>query len=76
MTMISYIIAELSTAGRILCDFGPFFALSPTLTTQKIKILLKLKKTAGDMNLHKCTINDNRIMYGSGDMEHGRDNFL
>ena len=64
--MISCIIAEMSIADRIFCDFGPFFALLPTLTTQKIKILLKLKKAVGDiMNLHKCTINDNGIMYGS-----------
>ena len=28
------------------------------------------------MNLHKCTINDNLIIYGSWDMKHGRDKFL
>ena len=45
---------------RIFCHFGPFFALShPLLTTQKIKILEKWKKLAGDIIiLCRCTIND------------------
>ena len=38
---------------------------------------LTLKKTPGDIIiLHICTINDNRMMYGSWDMEHGSHNFL
>ena len=46
------------------------------MTTWKIKIL-KLKKTSGDtIILHISTINDNHIMYGSGDMEGDRHNFF
>ena len=37
----------------------------------------KMKKTPGDiMILHKCTINDNHMMYGSWDMKCDRQNFL
>ena len=50
----------------IFCRFTP-------LTTQKIKILKKKKKTPGDIIIfHKCTINDNHMMYGSWDMQHDR----
>ena len=43
----------------IFCPFTP-------LTTQKIKILQKWKKTTGDMIiLHMCTINNNHVMNGS-----------
>ena len=53
----------------ILCPFN-------TLTTWKIKILT-LKKTLGDVIiLHICTINDNRVMHGSWNMECNRHNFL
>ena len=46
----------------ILCRFTP-------LTTQKSKILKKMKIMTGDIIiLHKCTINDNHMMYGSWDM--------
>ena len=55
--------------------FGSFFTLSVP-TTWKIKIL-KLKKPPGDIIiLHICTINHNHLMYGSWDMEHGKQNFL
>ena len=47
------------------------------LITQKIKILKKWKKTPGDIIiLHKFTINDNHMMYGSWDMKCDRQNFL
>ena len=37
----------------------------------------KMKKLPGDIILfHMCTINDNHMMYGSWDMEHGGQNFL
>ena len=36
-----------------------------------------MEKTAGDIfGLHKCTINDNHIMYGLCDTERDRQNFL
>ena len=47
------------------------------LTTQKIKILKKWKKAPGDIIiLHKCTINDNHMIYGPWDMKCTRQNFL
>ena len=43
----------------MLCPFNP-------LTTWKIEILKKFKKTHGDIIiLHMRTINDNHMMYGS-----------
>ena len=46
----------------IFCPFTP-------LTTQKIKILKKWKKTPGDIIiLHVCTKNYDQMMYGSWDM--------
>ena len=45
------------------------------LTTQKIKILKKFKKTHGDIIiLHMSTINQNHMMHDSCDMEHNRQN--
>ena len=61
---------EVLSFWTIFCHFTP-------LTTQKIKILKKWrKKPSGDIIiLHKCTINDNHIMYGSWDMERDGQNF-
>ena len=54
----------------IFCTFTP-------LTTQKIKILKKMKKPPGDIIiLHKCTINYNHMMYGSCDTKGDRHNSL
>ena len=37
----------------------------------------KMKKMLGGIIiLHMCTINDNRMIYGSWDMEHDGENFL
>ena len=45
MTVIWCMVPETwSAMDRIFCDFGPFFALLPQLTTQKIKFLKKWKK--------------------------------
>ena len=64
-----------SMSDKIFCHFGPFFALLPSL--KKSKFWKTEKKTPGDIIiLHKCTINDNHMMYGSWDMKHGRQNFL
>ena len=46
------------------------------ITTQKIKILKTAKKPGYIIILHKCTINDNHMMYGSWDMKHDKQNFL
>ena len=55
--------------------FCPF--TSPPLTTQKVKILKKWKKTPRDIIiLHICTINDNHIMYSSWVMKRDRPNFF
>ena len=54
----------LSATYRIFCHYGPFFALLPQKnpTTQKIKILKKLKKTPGDIIiLHERTKNLDQI---------------
>ena len=58
--------------------FCPFTSTpSPTLTTQRIKILKKWKKTPGDIIiLQKCTINDNHLIYGSWDMKCTRQTFF
>ena len=48
-----------------------------TLLTWKIKVLKKNKKTTGDIIIsHKCTINDNHMMYDSWDKKCNRWNFL
>ena len=76
--MIWYTVPEIRIeTDRNVCNFEPFFFLpfSP-LTTQKIKFS-KLKESPGDIIfLHICTINDNRMMYGSWDMERDRHNFM
>ena len=47
------------------------------LTTHRNKILKKWKKTHGDIIiLHKCTINDNHMIYGPWDMKCTRQNFF
>ena len=58
--------------------FWTIFCPFTNLTTQKIKILEKKKKTAcGDIIiLHMCTINDTYMMYGFWDMECKRQNVL
>ena len=51
---------------RILCHFGPFFALLHPLTTQKIKIMKKRKKHLENyIILQMFPINDYNMMYGS-----------
>ena len=68
-------------------SFWTIFCLFTPLTTWKIKIFKKWKKnnkkkqqkkkTPEDIIiLHKCTINDNHMMYGSWYMKRDRQNFL
>ena len=46
--------------------FWTIFCLFTPLTTQKIKLLKKIKRTPGDIIiLYKCTINDSHMMCGS-----------
>ena len=59
--------------------FVPFFALLPPtpLTTQKTKILKKMKKASGDVIiLNLCNKKHNHMMYAYSDMEWDRHNFL
>ena len=52
---------------KFLSVWAIVFPFSP-LTTRKIKIF-KLKKAPGDIIiLHRCTINENHMMYGSWDI--------
>ena len=54
----------------IFCPFTP-------VTAKKTKISKKMKKTPGDIIiLHKCTTDDNHMIYGSWDMKCVRQNFL
>ena len=63
--------------GQNFMSFQTIFCPFIFLTTQKIKILRKLKKTtAGIIITHTCTINDNHMMYVSWDMELDRQKFL
>ena len=57
----------------MLSHFHPFI---PLVTTIKIKILKKWKKTESIIILHMYTINDNHMMYSSRDMKHDGQNFL
>ena len=51
--------------AKVFCHFGPFFALLPT-SNPKNQNFEKMKKTSGDIIiLHRCIINNNRMMYGS-----------
>ena len=51
-------------------SFWTIFCPLTPLTTQKIKILKKMKKFPGDIIiLHRCNVNDNYTMHGSWDME-------
>ena len=50
---------------RIFSHFGPFFALLPPNNPENPNFE-KMKKTPGDIIiLHKCTTNDNHMMYDS-----------
>ena len=64
------------TKKSLFCHFGLFFALIPP-NNQENQIFEKMKKMPWDIIiLHTCTINENYKMYGSWDMQHGRQNFF
>ena len=55
------------------CPFTPLFPLPPN--NPENQNFEKMKKTPGDIIiLHKCTINDNHMIYGSWDMKFTRQN--
>ena len=60
------------------CPFLHFCPFTPPLSNNlKNQNFEKMKKMLGDtIVLHKRTINDNHMMYGSRDMEHTGHNFL
>ena len=66
MTIISCMIPEIwNTTNRIFCHFWSFFALLLYNNPQN-QNFEKIKKITGDITiLHKCTKNDNHMMYGS-----------
>ena len=62
-----------SATHNFFSHFGHFFFPFTPLTIQKIKILKKWKKLPRNIIIsHKCTINDNHMMYDSWDMKHDR----
>ena len=67
---------DIRHARQFFCHFGSFFAFDPP-NNPKNQNLEKIKIRPGDIIiLHLCTTNDNHMMYGSWNMEHGRQNFL
>ena len=63
--------------GQISSSFWTIFCPFTHLTTWKIKILNKMKKMPRYIIIsHRCTINDNHMMYGSWYTECNKQNFL
>ena len=56
-----------NTTDRVFRHFGPFIALPPTPPPKNLKNqnFEKIKKSPGDIILHKRNINDNYMMHGS-----------
>ena len=75
MTIIWCMVPEIwSMTDKIFVNLYCFLLFYPiSLKNQNFE---KLKKTPGDIISHKCTINDNYMMYGSWDMKCDRWNFL
>ena len=73
MTIIWCMVPEiLSATDKIFCHFELFFAHYPLPP-----LLITPKKPPGDnVILHKCTINENHMMYGSWYMKCDGQNFL
>ena len=72
-----YCFWDMERGKENFCFFWAIFCPFTPLTTQKIRILKKWKRRSGDIIiLHKCTTNDNPMIYGSWDMKRDRHNFL
>ena len=71
MTVIWCMVPEIWNAtDRIFLSIWIVFCPFTPLTTQKIKILKKMKKPPGDIIiLHMCTINGNHMMFVSWDIK-------
>ena len=68
---------DMECNGHNFLSFWAIFCPFTPLWTRKIKTFEKITKTPGDIiTLHKCTINDNHMMYGLWDMEHDGQTFL
>ena len=63
-----------SATDRIFCHFGPFLPFRPHPNNPKNQNFEKLKKTPGDIILHKCNKNHDHVLYCSLDMAHNRFN--
>ena len=62
---------------QISLSFWPIFCPLTLLTTWKIKVLEKWKKTpVYIIILHLCTAHDDHTIYGSSNMVYNRENFL
>ena len=77
MNVIWFIVSEIWRAtDRIFSYFGPFLATLPSKLLDKLKFF-KMKKISGDiLILHLRTANDDHMMYGLGNMEWYKENFL
>ena len=79
-TIIWGTVPEIQNETNLFCHFGPFFALyhpPPNLTTQKTKILKKMKKASENVIiLTLCNKKHDKMMYAYSDMECNRHNFL
>ena len=71
MTIIWCMAPELWSETEFFVIFELFFCPFIPLTTQKIKILKKMKKILGDtIILQMCIINQSHMMYGSCNIRH------
>ena len=67
-TIIWYMVPEIwSATDRIFCHFGHFLPFYPT-NNQKDQNFENMKKTPGDIILHKCTKNHDYMRYGAWQM--------
>ena len=78
MTIIWCVGSETEHNRQIFCHFRPFFALLPPtdLENQNFEKMEKKKMPEDILILQMRTIKENPMMYGSWDVEHGRDIFL
>ena len=69
-------VPEISSATEFFVILGYFLPFYP-LNNPKNQNIEKIKNTPTDIIiLHKCTTNENQMIYGSSDMKRDRQNFL